>query len=348
MRKILIVYTGGTFGMSANLTFEKLNSAKLKKNLFDQVPELKKIAQCTVEVLFQIDSCQFDVAHWLKLARYLRTQERHYDGVVILHGTDTLAYSAAALSYLLSPTRIPIVITGAQKPLATLRNDARTNLISTIEVAARAPKALRNRVMVAFHDELFLGTRVRKKSAVDFSAFESPRFPKLATIGSEIKYHDVVKHMPRLRTGKRPIDTMTTSMEYMDPKILRTEVTPIFPEELFTTETLASLDAILLTLYTSGTAPTQHMGFRTFLKRAREKHTPIFAITEREDAALKLDAYESGKEMKAAGVIWCGDLTPEAATVKIWFTRMMQFRLAPAQYHAWLKKNWSRAISDEA
>jgi L-asparaginase len=324
LKNILIVYTGGTFGMSPGLTFETLNAAGLQRSLFEQVPELRQLAQCTVQVLFQMDSCQFGAEHWLKLAEHLRREQNHYDGIVVLHGTDTLAYSAAALSYLLSPTRVPIVITGAQKPLSTLRNDARTNLISAIEVASHAPASLQNRVMVAFHDELFLGSRVRKKSALDFGAFESPRFPKLASIGSQIQYHEIVRQLPRLPRANLLARHLPKLKRARCPQILRTEVTPVFPGEfLIDSARAGGLDAVLLTLYTSGTAPTAHESFRKFLDGAREIGLPIYAITEREDAAIKLTSYPSGKELVQAGVEWCANLTPEAAFVKIWLTCLL-------------------------
>ena len=229
-KKILVIYTGGTFGMRSSkqhLVIPELNSSELKSWLISQVPEMKKIASCDVSVLFNEDSCQFQAHHWFELAAHITEQEKDYQGVVILHGTDTLAYTAAALSYLLSPCKIPVVITGAQKPLATLRSDARLNFISALEIAANAPKALQNRVLVVFHDELFLGSRVRKKSATDFAAFESPRFPKLASIGSEVHYHEIIEHLPPLKNKK---NLLSSFMNFIPaeklPQILTTEVLP--------------------------------------------------------------------------------------------------------------------------
>jgi len=352
-KKILVIYTGGTFGMRVQasekgLDLPHLKAPELKTWLKSQVPEMRKIAHCDVDVLFQLDSCQFQATHWFELASHILDKQDRYDGVVVLHGTDTLAYTAAALSYLLSPSRIPVVITGAQTPLATLRNDARLNLISSLEVAANAPKELRNRVMVVFHDEVFLGSRVRKKSAVDFAAFESPRFPKLASIGSQIHYHEIIRSLPRLKRKKPLLTTFRpVGRDQRLPQILRTEVTPQFSSSVFSPEVLERLDGILITLYTSGTAPTQQPSFLRFLERAKKAATPLLAITERQNETPSLKTYAAGRDLLRYGVIWCQELTPEAAFVKAWCLRELNPRLDRKAYYSWLKKHWADALSDE-
>ncbi|NDG84230.1 MAG: asparaginase [Proteobacteria bacterium] len=345
--KILVIYTGGTFGMSEDLEIPALSSSELKERLASAVPEMKRIAPCEVKVLFNTDSCQMGLAHWFRMAELIRGSARRYRGVVILHGTDTLAYTGAALSYLLSGIRIPVVLTGAQKPLTALRNDARTNFLTALEVAARAPKELRGRVLVAFHDEVYLASRIRKLSAVRFGAFESPRFPILARVGSTIRYENVIHHLPALK--KNPLKD-TSAYPLKPPAILKLEVTPEFPGELFTRELLESVDGILLTLFTSGTAPTESPSFLRFLENAKKASTPVFAITERGDAPVALSSYAAGKDLLRAGVLWCRDLTPEAAFVKAGLLHLKERqpgKKSRTRYHAWLKKAWSRALSDE-
>ena len=351
LKKILVIYTGGTFGMrptgqSKQLQIPKLSASELKTWLKTQVPEMMELASCDVDVLFNLDSCQFQASHWFELAAHIMERQNAYDGVVILHGTDTLPYTAAALSFLLSPTRIPVVITGAQKPLATLRNDARTNFISALEIATHAPKVLQNRVLVVFHDEVFLGSRVRKKSAVDFSAFESPRFPKLASVGSEIQWHEIIEHLPSL--ARTPLLTrFRGATEKPLPRILDLQITPQFPAPAFSESILNELDGILLTLYTSGTAPTAQENFLHFLERSREGFTPIFAITEREDETPSLATYAAGRELIKNKVLWCGELTPEAAFVKIWLLRELYATQSKKEHFAWLQKHWDEPLSDE-
>ncbi len=338
--KILVLYTGGTFGMDENLEIPDLSAPALKKRLLSRVPEMARIADCTIRVVFNLDSCQMGFEHWLKLAREIRSSARDFDGVVILHGTDTLAYTAAALSMLLSPCPRPVVLTGAQKPLDSLRNDARSNLLTALEVAGNGPRELSNRVMVAFHDEVYLGSRVRKHSAFDFGAFESPRFPRLARVGSGIHYEPILRSLPKI-TKKAPwIDSIPDPVPSL-PRILKIEVTPEFPSESFEGDWLKRLDSILLTLYPSATAPTMHPGFMEFIHRAGKNGTNILAITERSHAPVHMGSYESGKVLKKAGVKWCADLTPEAAYVKAMLTHLLA--TTPKVFD----RLWDHPLSDE-
>jgi L-asparaginase len=350
-KKILVIYTGGTFGMSENLEIPNLSGSQLKRRLEANVPEMKRIANCDVRILFNMDSCQMGLRHWLKMGRLIQDHAAHFDGAVILHGTDTLPYSAAALSLLLTPSPIPVVFTGAQKPLSALRNDARTNFITALEVAAGAPKNLQNRVMVAFHDEIFLGSRIRKLSALNFAAFDSPRFPALARVGSSIQYHSAPLPLPKQKKKPRPsIPEIRDSDLKSGASILKLEVTPEFSGDLFSDSFFEGLDGVLLTLFTSGTAPTENPSFIRFLERAQSTHTPIFAITEREDAPIQLSSYPAGKTMLSHGVLWCRDLTPEAAFVKAQLLHLKQRTLnqqSKSAYLKWLHQNWQRAMSDE-
>lgn len=329
----------------------QLKPKQLQSWLVKQVPEMAQMAHCDVDVILNTDSCQFEPDHWFILAKHIQKKQRQYQGVIILHGTDTLAYTASALSNLLSPCAIPIVITGAQRPLATLRNDARTNLISSIEVATHAPPQLRNRVLVVFDDQIFLGSRVRKKSAVQFSAFESPRFPPLATIGSEIRYRTISQHLPRLKSKTallKQFDSSDFDSGSLFPRVLSLHVTPDFPGTPFSELFLNQLDGILLTLYASGTAPTMNEDFMQFLERARKCHLPIFAITEREEEVQSLSTYAAGRVLAKQKVLWSKDLTPEAAFVKIWLQCQLHSNQTRLSRYAWFQKNWQHAVSDES
>jgi L-asparaginase len=349
-KKILVIYTGGTFGMSEQLEIPDLSERELKIRLERGAPEMKRVASCDVKIAFNTDSCQMGLFHWLKIASLIDQGAKRYDGAVVLHGTDTLAYTASALSFLLGKSPVPVVLTGAQKPLSALRNDARGNLLTALEVAAHPPRELKNRVMVAFHDELFLGSRVRKRSALRFGAFESPRFPILAKVGGLIQYRNSIFHLPEipsLRSGSRIGDPSGAR----GAAILKLEVTPGFPGGIFAPALFDSLDGVLLTLFTSGTAPTEDPGFLKFLESARKAAVPVFAITEREDAPVNLNAYAAGKKLIREGVLWCHDLTPEAAFVKAQILHRKMRILGGAgkkEYLAWLRKNWSKNLSDES
>jgi L-asparaginase len=349
-KKILVIYTGGTFGMSEQLEIPDLSESELKLRLERGAPEMKRVASCDVKIAFNTDSCQMGLSHWVKIATLIHQGAKRYDGAVVLHGTDTLAYTASALSFLLGNCPIPVVLTGAQKPLSALRNDARGNLLTALEVAAHPPRELKKRVMVAFHDELFLGTRVRKLSALRFGAFESPRFPILAKVGGLIQYRNSIFHLPEI-PRKKPRSMIGDFTNVSGAAILKLEVTPEFPGQLFDSTLFESLDGVLLTLFTSGTAPTEDPGFLGFLRAAKKASVPVFAITEREDAPMNLSAYAAGKNLIREGVIWCHDLTPEAAFVKAQILHRKERilgGLGKKQYLSWLRENWSKNLSDES
>jgi L-asparaginase len=350
-KKILIIYTGGTFGMipyKNGFKIPRLKATELKKLLIDQVPEIRQIARCDIQVLFNMDSCQMHPHHWFEMADAVMKAQKLYDGVVILHGTDTLSHSAAALSMLLTPSKIPVVFTGAQKPLSMIRSDARQNFISALEVAAHAPSGLQNRVMVCFHDELFLGSRIRKKSAHQYGAFESPRFEKLATIGSDILYHDVVSSL-KSNALKKPLLQQFKNHDGPLPKILTTTLSPGFSADLYTSEFIESLDGILLTCYPSGTAPTDQPDFLIFLKRAQELDCPIFTLTERDRSHHSVDLYSAGETLKNEGAIFSPDLTPEAAWIKLWLlTELFHGQgWSREKIYSWHQRHWNQPISDE-
>jgi L-asparaginase len=206
--KVLIIYTGGTFGMDGasprhSLTTSDLKPSVLARNLRDRVPEIQELAECDVEIVLNRDSAHVGSQEWILFADQIRERWRSYDGVVLLHGTDTMAYTASALSFLLRPCLKPVIITGAQRPLSAIRTDARRNLISAVEIAARGPRGLVSQVCVFFDNELFQGNRVRKRSASAFGAFESPQAQAIATVGTDIRYrtgsHRVGSGGPRLK-----------------------------------------------------------------------------------------------------------------------------------------------------
>lgn len=348
---ILIVYTGGTFGMNEKLQVPDLSASALKARLENAVPEMKRFGKCALKVYSNQDSCQFQPHDWFGIADLILQNKSKYKGAVILHGTDTLAFSASALSNLISPAPFPVVITGAQKPLFSTRNDARINLISSLEIVSSAPKTLKNRVMVLFQNQLLLGSRVRKTGALDFAAFESPRFPALAEVGGEIVYHDVIHHLPKL--GKKPLLHHFRTHSNPLPQVPVLEMTPQFPVRALSVMAQSQhLDGIILNLYASGTAPTEQPGFLELLKDLKANHVPVVAITERGRPNHTLAKYKAGKELAKEGVLWGHDLTPEAAYTRFWLILELlrgQSKVAhskKATFQAF-KKMWQKRISDE-
>ncbi len=316
---VLILYTGGTFGMNVQkgstqnallLGIPLLSAAQLRKRLHDQVPELQHIAHCHVEILLNRDSAHIGPEEWLLIARKIQTNWKKYSGVVLLHGTDTLTYTASALSFLLRPCLKPVIITGAQRPLSALRTDARTNLISAVEIAANGPRLVVNQVTVVFGSQLFQGNRIRKKSAVDFAAFESPHFPPLAVIGTTIRYSNqplMISRYPHL-------------VPIFDKKVMIVHITPGFPAEILAKSFLNDLHGFILVAFHSGTAPTHSQNFLEFLRLAKRRQIPVIIVTEgstQPPSSKKIKIrYAAGNDLISEGCFGAGAMTPECAFIK--------------------------------
>ena len=310
--KILILYTGGTFGMSlepsrkgSRLVVPRLSSAALKRSFQKRVPELNEIAHCDVDVMMNCDSAHIGPEDWCAMAERIRTHWKKYDGIVILHGTDTLAYTASALSFLLRPCHKPVILTGAQRPLAALRSDARRNLVSAVEIASSGPRPIVNGVSVFFDDKLFQGNRVHKRSATEYHAFESPHSEPLAIVGTEIRYH-----VP----AKRQHSTISLKPHFND-KVALIHVTPGFPAKAFADHLLPQLDAVVLNVFPSGTAPTHDREFIEFLRKARKRKLPVVVVAEGGTDGDP-DTYEAGRKLLAEGCTWAGGMTTECSFVK--------------------------------
>ena len=192
MRKILLIYTGGTIGMTENAITGSLESFDFN-HLLHHIPELQRlnvsISTCTFTP--PIDSSDMEPSQWRKLVGIIADNYDKYNGFVILHGTDTMAYTASALSFMLEGLAKPVILTGSQLPIGKLRTDGKENLITAIEIAAaydEDDKPIVPEVSVFFHDKLLRGNRITKASADGFDAFESFNYPHLASAGVEIEY----------------------------------------------------------------------------------------------------------------------------------------------------------------
>ncbi len=343
---VLILYTGGTFGMEiqpgekskpGKLGVSKISPAFLKKRFHDQVPELKFLAQCDVDIILNRDSSHIGPAEWVFIAQKIRHSWKNYQGIVLLHGTDTLAYTASALSFLLHPCLKPVVITGAQRPLSALRTDARTNLISAVEIAAHGPRRIVNQITVLFGNQLFQGNRVRKRSAADFSAFETPHCPPLAVVGTTIRYSKTITE-PSKKQRLLPL---------FSPKVLMCHITPGFPSAQLTQHLLPHLDGMVLIVFHSGTAPTHDPAFLNFLLEAKQRHIPVTLATESSvqnpnPVSSPLN-YLVSQELLSHGGLWAGSMTPECTFVKtsLILGQSLDCRKDPKKFAALWKLNFA-------
>lgn len=175
MKKILLIQTGGTIAMNAKGAGVELDPERWSKVLYEEIPELNEIAEIITFPLFFEDSSDLNSWHWVKLASCIDEKYDEFDGFVILHGTDTMAYSASALSFGLKNLGKPVIFTGSQLPMSTIRSDARRNLVNAIELATMDFKE----VGICFNDALYRGNRATKLSIGDFDAFGTPNFSPL-------------------------------------------------------------------------------------------------------------------------------------------------------------------------
>lgn len=320
LKRVLILYTGGTFGMvSERKNPEKfglasLSNKRLREMLLDRAPELCEIADCDIDVLFNLDSSHVGPEHWTEMSHAIAKASRKYSGVVVLHGTDTLAYSAAALSLLVPKLGCPVILTGAQRPLFVLRNDARRNLVSAVEIAAMNHDPIMNRVLVFFGDRLYLGSAVRKRSATLFEGFDSPRFPVLADVGSDVSLTAGVSELARLRSKRK-----LAYEPHFSNRVLRVGVTPAFPPTALRGLIKAGIDAIVLSVFPSGTGPTHDPHFVDGLRALQRDKIPVIVVTEGYGHAADQKTYRAARIFDELGCIRAGDLTPECAFALVSF-----------------------------
>lgn len=316
-RSILLIYTGGTIGMKQDP--ETLALVPFNFNQIEQeVPELKKfgyeIKSCSFEPL--IDSSNVTPEFWIDLARLIKTNYKRYDGFVILHGTDTMSYSASALSFMLENLEKPVIFTGSQLPIGMLRTDGKENLISSIEIAAAVDnmgRAVVPEVCIFFENNLFRGNRTTKYNAENFSAFHSPNYPPLAEAGVHIKYNTNNIRYPQRWGRELKIHTALNT---------NVAILKLFPgitgEILDSVLETRGLRGAILETYGSGNAPTAKW-FTDAIQRGVGRGLVIINVTQCQAGSVDMERYETGIALKKSGVVGGEDITTEAALAKLFF-----------------------------
>ena len=316
-RSILIIYTGGTIGMKqdpVDFTLKPFNFGQI----LSEVPEIRKFV-CRVDTYSfspLIDSSDAQPEFWIDLARLIKKEYANYDGFVVLHGTDTMSFTASALSFMLENLEKPVVFTGSQLPIGMLRTDGKENLISAVEIASAADEQGRPivpEVTVFFDSHLYRGNRTIKYSAENFWAFRSENSPALADTGIHIKYNlDEIRYPKQYGNPLKISETLDT-----DVAILK-----IFPgtrenmvRALFATE---GLRAVILETFGSGNAPTQKW-FLDIISEADRRGLIIMDITQCIAGCVDMEAYATGIELKKMGVVSGYDSTLEAALAKLFY-----------------------------
>lgn len=336
---ILTIYTGGTIGMVMNPETGSLIPFNFK-NIYEQIPELEKLHYHIDAIAFDplIDSSDINPKHWVQIAEIIRDNYENYDGFVILHGSDTMSFTASALSFILTNLNKPVVITGSQLPLGVLRTDGRENFISAIEIAAAKDDEtpIVPEVSLYFENKLYRGNRTYKYNAENFNAFVSGNYPPLAEAGVYIKYYKENIHKPNFKKLK-----LRTKMD------TRIGVLKIFPgiQEPFVKAVLGCNDirAIVLESFGSGNAPTDTW-FIDALKNAIDRGLIIVNVTQCIGGSVDMGKYETSRRLKEIGVVSAKDMTSSSAITKLMFCLAEE-----TDRHSIIKKftsSWAGEISE--
>ncbi|GEA13167.1 asparaginase [Alteromonas sp. KUL49] len=308
MRKhIYIAYTGGTIGMKPSEQ-GYVPAAGFLQNTLKNMPEFHRpeMPDFTLhEYDNLIDSSDMNPSDWQRIANDIAANYDNYDGFIILHGTDTMAYTASALSFMLENLSKPVIVTGSQIPLAELRSDGQVNLLNALYVAANYPIA---EVSLFFNNRLLRGNRSRKVDADGFNAFDSPNFPPLLEAGINIS----------LNAGKLATPTSESLMvsKVSAQPIGMVSLYPGIAAQVIQNTLMQPVNALILLSYGVGNAP-QNAKLIEQLEYARQRQIPIVNCTQCLRGSVNMRGYATGNALKEAGVLSGGDMTPEATLAKL-------------------------------
>ena len=315
MKSVLIIYTGGTIGMKedpADGTLKPFDFSQIK----EEVPELNKfdvrIDSYTFDPL--IDSSDVEPSLWVDLAQLIHDKYEEYDGFVILHGTDTMAYSASTLSFMLEGLTKPVVFTGSQLPIGVPRTDGKENLISAVEIAAAKDSeghAFVPEVAICFDSQLLRGNRSTKYSAEAFNAFASPNCPPLAEAGINLRYNSDLIRKPVYWDAQLRVQT------HLDTRVsilkIHPGITPMVARHFLCAP---EIRACIIETYGSGNALSKDW-FLQILKEADASGKILLNVTQCKSGTVNMNLYATGASLKHAGVLSGADITTEAALGKL-------------------------------
>ena len=314
---ILLIYTGGTIGMKEDPILQALTPFDFSQ-ILDEVPELGKFAYRIDTHTFDplIDSSDVEPSHWVALVNLINEKYDEYDGFVILHGTDTMAYSASTLSFMIEGLTKPVIFTGSQLPIGTPRTDGKENLISSVEIAAAKDDeghAIVPEVCICFDNVLIRGNRSRKFNSDNFRAFRSEDYPPLAEASISIRYNGALIRKPECwdarPTFHTKLDTRVSILK-IHPGITPATVRDI----LLGTDTRA----VIIETYGAGNAPSKEW-FISIVREASERGKILMNVTQCVAGRVNMDLYATGKSLKAAGVLNGYDSTTESALGKLFY-----------------------------
>ncbi|MDN3688812.1 asparaginase [Cyclobacterium jeungdonense] len=311
---VLIIYTGGTLGMAYDEqgALVPFNFGKI----LEKIPNLNSLNISITVISFPepIDSSNINLQHWVDMAYIIYENYDTYDGFVVLHGTDTMAYSASMLSYMLAGLNKPVIFTGAQLPISAMRSDARENLMTALEIAISKAngKPVVPEVCIFFNHMLLRGNRAKKVQSVHFDAFESENYPALAESGIVIDYN--YASIRPYEEGKK--------LKYLNRLDNNVMVLKLFPgitkNVVQHCLQINGLKGIVLETYGSGNSPSEDW-FIQSMEEAVDKGLLIFNVSQCNGGRVIQGRYQTSKDLKRVGVLSGGDMTTEAAITKMMF-----------------------------
>jgi L-asparaginase len=329
VKRILVIHTGGTFGMVPMRPSQTLAPGEIQDRLLAEVPEIERIARIDTAVAFNIDSSNITPGHWRRLATMLVASRDSHDGFVVIHGTDSMAYTASALSFMLLGFGKPVILTGSQRPIMETRSDARSNLVNAVEIATSGIAE----VGVFFGTRLYRGNRTTKVSAELYDAFSSPNCPPLAEVGVGVVFSAEARRAP-------PSSSFSPFLE-LQPSVITIVVHPGLSRGFLERALDGPERAFVVEGYGPGNVPIQEESLLPFIAAARRGGKIVAMNSQCAEGRVSLDLYECGRAAAELGAIPCRDMTIEASITK------MMYLLGRYQARAEVERRFVEEIAGE-